>query len=82
MCFVISIFYSLSQNTIMPFHFVGKQNKKLRWRTWISSKKSINIHHDCMSGSSSFIIWLLKVLMFGNSGGILALLLCLSWLYH
>lgn len=60
----------------------GKQNRKARWKTWIRSKKFINIHHDCMSESSNFIIWLLKVLMFGNGVGILALLFCLSWLYH
>lgn len=59
-----------------------KQSKKPRWKTWISSNKFINIHYGCTSENSSFIIQLLKVLIFDTGVDISALLLCLSWLYH
>jgi len=97
MYFLISVFCSFSkaQAYIMPeiisvsareiFVVVvwqTKQSKKPRWKTLISSNKFINIHQGCTSENSRFITWLLKVLMFDTSVDILALLFCLSWLYH
>lgn len=96
MCFVISVFIhppkaqvyimpeiiSVSAKEIFVVVWQTTQSKKPRWKTWISSKKFINIHHGCTSETSAFTKQLLKVLMFDTSVAVSALLLLHSWLCH
>lgn len=79
----VKLFLFLLKKFLLLLLMFGKQNKaKSQDGKLGSALISLLMFAMAVHQKTLFIIWSLKVLMFDTSLDILALLFCLSWLYH